>query len=53
MIANLGGKIEKVEKRILIDENGEEMERALIIIRKARNTPPVFPRKNSAIKKKS
>ncbi len=51
MIANLGGKIEKVEKRILIDENGEEMERALIVIRKVRNTPPVFPRKNSAIKK--
>lgn len=51
IIANLGGKIEKIEKRILTDENGEEMERALIVIRKVRNTPPVFPRKNSAILK--
>ena len=51
MIANLGGKIEKTEKRILRDPNGEEMERVLIIIRKVRNTPDVFPRRNSKIKK--
>jgi hypothetical protein len=52
MIANLGGKIEKIERRILIDENGEEMERVLIVVRKVRNTPAVFPRRNSVIMKK-
>ncbi len=52
MIANLGGKIEKIERRILTDENGEEMERALIVVRKLRNTPSVFPRRNSVIMKK-
>lgn len=52
MIANLGGKISRIEKRILKDPNGEDMERALIVINKVRKTPDVFPRRNSAIMKK-
>ncbi len=54
-IITLGGKIEKVEKLLLIDrtlEEGSDAERTLITIRKTSETQPKYPRAYAQIKKK-
>lgn len=48
IIANLGGKIEKIEKYELPNT---DIKRMVIIIRKERNTPAIYPRKINQIKK--
>lgn len=51
MIANLGGKTDRILHKTLLAPDGEAIERSLIIIRKIRPTPAVFPRKNSVIQR--
>ena len=47
----LGGQVESVNSYALTD--GEEaIERTIIVIRKVKNTPPMYPRNNSQIAKK-
>ena len=47
-IEKLGGKIEEIKKFVLSEKSGT---RNIIVIKKIKETPSVYPRKNGAIKK--
>ena len=47
----LGAEVEDVKEYILTDGT-ESIERTIIIIKKVKNTPPLYPRNNSQISKK-
>ena len=50
-ISVLGAEVEKVSKYTLTDGN-EELERSIVVIRKTKPTPKLYPRNNSQIAKK-
>lgn len=50
-ISLLGGEVEKVHKYTLTDGK-EELERSIVVIRKSKPTPALYPRNNSQIAKK-
>ena len=51
-IPMLGGKVEKIYSAPLTESDGTISEHALIVIRKAKNTPDIYPRRYAAILKK-
>lgn len=52
-IPMLGGKIEKIYSAPLTESDGTVSEHALLVIRKAKNTPDIYPRRYAAILKKT
>lgn len=51
-ITMLGGKVEKIFPARLEEASGEISEHALIVIRKIKNTPTIYPRRYAVILKK-
>lgn len=51
-IALLGGVLEKVDKIFLKDEEGNAIERDIVIIKKMQNTENIYPRTSNKINKK-
>lgn len=50
-ITLLGGELERVDEYTLTDGN-EILERTVVVIKKVKDTPPMYPRNNSQISKK-